>query len=96
MEDKLDKPMSVYRAWGGTAHIEGRDGTYYSAFPPEGSVESIRQMFSILPEWGNDLSNTTEVIIPAGTTVYIGPAAPQTSEDGMIYSGGGLQVFVPK
>jgi RHS repeat-associated protein len=91
----LDKPIEVYRTWGGSAGIEGRDGTYYSLSAPEGSPDAIRQLFALLPEWGNTLENTNAVTIPAGTTVYIGPAAPQTSQTGVTYTGGGIQVYVP-
>jgi hypothetical protein len=44
---------------------------------------------SLSPQW-NSMQNLNEVEIPAGTTVYIGPAAAQGP-----YSGGGLQVYVP-
>ncbi len=89
--------MTLYRVWGGAAAIEGRDGTYHSVFPPEGSNEWLRESFAILPEWGNTLENRDAVVIPAGKAVYFGPAAPQTSaETGVTYPGGELQAFVPK
>lgn len=94
--ETLKKPMTLYRMWGGEAHLEGRDGTYYSVFPPEGSPDANRIQYAILPEWGNSLNNIDEVTIPAGTIVYFGPAAPQTSETGVLFPGGGLQAFVPK
>jgi hypothetical protein len=89
---KLQGPMTVFRQWGGEARIIGSgSGTYYSLFPPQEPNDFMRDQMSLLPEWGNNMKNTSEIEIPAGTTVYIGPAAPEGP-----YSGGGLQVFLPR
>lgn len=88
---KLAKPATYYRFWGGRAGVEGRDGTYYSLFPPNGASESaIRDKFSLPSQW-NSMKNVNTVTIPAGTTVYVGPASAQG-----IYNGGGIQVYVPR
>ena len=73
---KLPEDAKFYRVWGGAADIKGRgNGTYYSFFPREGSEDFWRNQTALLPKW-NSMKNTTEVTIPKGTTVYIGPAAP--------------------
>jgi RHS repeat-associated protein len=82
-------PTTYYRYWGPPAQLTGVDGTWYSFFAPEGSQEFFRDQMSLSPQW-NSMQNLDEVEIPAGTTVYIGPAAAQGP-----YSGGGLQVYVP-
>ncbi len=82
-------PTTYYRYWGPPAQLTGVDGTWYSFFAPEGSQEFFRDQMSLSPQW-NSMQNLNEVEIPAGTTVYIGPAAAQGP-----YSGGGLQVYVP-
>jgi hypothetical protein len=88
---KLESPARYFRQWGGRAGREGKgDGTYYSFFPPVGSRNFMRRQMS-LPEQWNSMEHTDAVTIPAGQTVYIGPAAPQAG-----YPGGGIQVFVPK
>jgi hypothetical protein len=90
---KLESPAKYFRQWGSPAGPEGRHGgTYYSFFPPVESKDFMREQMALPPEW-NSMENTDEIPIPAGTTVYIGPAAPQP---GYSYSGGGIQVFVPK
>lgn len=88
---KLTVPQTYYRMWGGIAPLRSTGlGTYYSFFPPAGDVGFMRDQMSLLPEWGNTMTDTNAVEIPAGSIVYIGPAAPVGS-----YSGGGIQVFVP-
>jgi len=87
---KLERRSTFYRQWGPPAKLTGsRGGTYYSFFPPAGSEDFMRDQMSLPPKW-NSMKNTTEVTFPAGTVVYIGPAAANGG-----YSGGGIQVFVP-
>ena len=89
---KLDSAAKFFRYYGGNARLEGRGpGTYYSFFPPGGTREFMRQQMSLDTAWGNTMQRGRPITIPAGTTVYIGPAAPQPG-----YTGGGIQVFVPK
>ena len=87
---ELKSAETYYRQWGPPAGPEGKHGgTYYSFFPPEGSNDFMRQQMSLPGEW-NSMEHTDAVTIPAGRTVYIGPAAAQAG-----YPGGGIQVFVP-
>lgn len=91
----LEEPETYYRTWGGNSPLRSRGpGTYYSFFAPVGSNAWMRQQFSLLPEWGNTMEKMNEVEIPAGTTVFIGPASAKEGVDGN-YSGGGIQVWVP-
>lgn len=86
---KLSEAQTFWRQWGYPAKLEGRHGgTYYSFFPPV-SQSVMRSSMSVPRDW-NSMENTTAVTYPAGTTVYIGPAAAQAG-----YPGGGIQVFVP-
>ena len=87
---KLETPDTYYRQWGGRSGLTGYDGTYYSFFSPGGPIDFMREQMAILPEWGNTMENLDAVTIPAGTTVYIGPAAQQG-----VYPGNGIQVYVP-
>jgi hypothetical protein len=57
--------------------------------PAEGSTDFMRQQMSLLPEWGNSMEHTNEVVVPKGTTVYVGPAASVSP-----LTGGGIQVWV--
>ena len=87
---ELKSAETYYRQWGPPAGPEGKHGgTYYSFFPPVGSNDFMRQQMSLPGEW-NSMEHTDAVTIPAGRTVYIGPAAAQAG-----YPGGGIQVFVP-
>jgi filamentous hemagglutinin len=43
------------------------------------------------PAWGNTAENVSTVIVPKGTTIFEGAAAP---EGGLL--GGGNQVYIPK
>jgi RHS repeat-associated protein len=89
---ELKSPETYYRQWGDPAGPTGKHGgTYYSFFPPEGSEDLMREQMSLPKEW-NSMEHTDAVTIPAGRTVYIGPAAAQA---GYPYPGGGIQVFVP-
>ena len=83
---KLESRSTFYRQWGPPAKLTGsRGGTYYSFFPPAGSEDFMRDQMSLPPKW-NSMKNTTEVTFPAGTVVYIGPAAAKEG-----YSGGGFK-----
>jgi hypothetical protein len=43
------------------------------------------------PAWGNTDSRVSTVVVPAGTKVYVGPAASQ----GGVWVGGKTQVYIP-
>jgi len=88
---KLSQPETYYRMWGDPARITGRYGTFYSLVEPFGSEDLIRDRFSLPSQW-NSMEHSDAITIPAGTTVYIGPAVAHP-EFG--YGGGGVQVWVP-
>ena len=52
---------------------------------------------SVNPEWGNTAQYVTRVVVPKGTVIYEGTAAPQIINDGTGYlTGGGNQVYIPE
>jgi RHS repeat-associated protein len=85
---KLKEPSTFYRFFGGPAKPNGR---WFSFFPPVGSEDFMRDQMALPRQW-NSMQSLNSVTIPAGQTVYIGPAAVQP---GFGYLGGGIQVFVP-
>ena len=49
------------------------------------------------PDWGNEVTYITEVIVPKGTTIHKGYAAPQIINGGAgVLLGGGSQVFIER
>jgi RHS repeat-associated protein len=92
IEVTLSTDTTYYRAWGDPAGMTGSGaGTFYSYFDPgDLSTDLYRDQFSLPSKW-NSLTNLDAVTIPAGTSVFLGPAA---SQQGYSYPGGGLQVFV--
>jgi|HubBroStandDraft_3_1064219.scaffolds.fasta_scaffold1739498_1 hypothetical protein len=84
------KPETYYRVWGTPAKLTGRLGTFYSLTEPLGSEDAFRDQYSLSPKW-NSMQNRTAVTIPAGATVYVGPAAAHPE---LGYGGGGIQVWV--
>jgi RHS repeat-associated protein len=94
LEVTLDAPATYYRIWGDPATLSGSgSGTYYSFFDPNDFspvLDAFRNQISLSPSW-NSAANVNAVTFPAGTVVYVGPAAAQQG-----YSGGGFQVYVLK
>jgi hypothetical protein len=45
----------------------------------------------LLPQWGNTAESVSTIIVPKGTTIFDGFAAPQGD-----LMGGGSQVYIPK
>ena len=88
----LEKTTTYYRNWGGEATLEGSPRGQWLATEPVGGL-SARISYAIHPTWPNTLENLSAVEVPAGTTVYIGPAAAQPGMNGFLL-GGGMQVFV--
>ncbi len=87
----LEKSEVFYRNWGGKSTLEGGpDGQWLSLFPQTGISARIDLAIG---SW-NTLENLDAVEVPAGSTVYIGPAAYQPGMNGFLL-GGGIQVFVP-
>ena len=47
--------------------------------------------YAVDPAWGSTGSRVSTVVVPAGTKVYVGPAANQ----GGVWVGGKTQVYIP-
>jgi filamentous hemagglutinin len=66
-----------------------RFSAFWTRERSSGPFQSILDS-AILPEWGNRATDTVTIRVPAGTTVYEGPTAPQ---GGLV--GGGDQTVIP-
>ena len=87
----------MYRVSGGKA---GEVGSYVSRMPQGGGLQSQLDL-ALNPSWGNTTENITKVVVPKGTTIYEGIAAPQNIYDSLgnvigTLPGGGNQVYIPK
>lgn len=66
-----------------------------SATPQNGGLQSTLDL-ALAPEWGNTASKITRVVVPKGTTVFEGFAAPQSILHGIgMLPGGGSQIYIP-
>jgi RHS repeat-associated protein len=83
----LDSDVTLYRVIGPTGNPAG---SFWTPIAPSGPVQSIVDS-ALLPSWGNTATSVVTAVIPAGTTIYSGYAAPQ---GGLV--GGGPQVFIPR
>ncbi len=83
----LTEDTTLYRVYGGNA---GPLGSYWTRTPPSGPLQSTIDS-ALDPAWGNTAENVNTIVVPKGTTIYEGTAAPQ---GGLV--GGGNQVYVPK
>ena len=87
----------MYRVHGGKA---GKAGSYVSRTSQNGGLQSQVDL-ALNPSWGNNATKVTKVVVPKGTTIYEGTAAPQIIKDSMGNTigklpGGGNQVYIPK
>jgi hypothetical protein len=48
----------------------------------------------LLQEWGNSITKLTTAVLPKGTSVWVGRAAPQVGKNGKTLPGGGSQIFI--
>lgn len=92
----LNEDTTFYRVYGGDAK---QVGSYMSRVPQNGGIQSQIDL-ALKPEWGNTTEYVTKVIVPKGTTIYEGTAAPQTLNEtiggtGQLI-GGGNQVYIPR
>ena len=78
----LKSDTTVYRTWGGTTQELGH------WVSPNNYGSSARNLLS-LPS-GNTMTNTSSFLLPKGTTVLAGKAAPLFGQ-----SGGGVQWWIP-
>ena len=93
----LTEDTVMYRVHGGTAN---EVGSYMSVTPQNGGLQSQLDL-ALNPEWGNTAESVTRVIVPRGTIIYEGTAAPQNIYDSLgnvigTLPGGGNQIYIPK
>jgi hypothetical protein len=85
-EVRLSEDRVFYRDY---SDPNRRFSAFWTREPSAGPFQSILDS-AILPEWGNRAEHTVAIRVPAGTTVYEGPTAPQ---GGLV--GGGDQTVIP-
>ena len=95
-ERVLTEDTVMYRVSGGNAK---EVGSYMSITPQGGGLQSQLDL-ALNPAWGNTTENVTKVVVPKGTTIYEGIAAPQNIYDSLgnvigTLPGGGNQVYIP-
>jgi hypothetical protein len=86
-EVRLSEDRLFYRDY---SDPNKRLSAFWTRQPSSGPFQSMLDS-AILPEWGNRATDTVTIRVPAGTTVYEGPTAPQRS---MV--GGGDQTVIPE
>ncbi len=96
-EKVLTEDTIMYRVSGGKA---GKVGSYLSKTSQGGGLQSQLDL-ALNPSWGNTTENVTKVIVPKGTVIYEGAAAPQNILDSLgntigTLPGGGNQIYIPK
>lgn len=77
-EKVLTEDTTFYRVYGGNA---GQVGRYMTRTPPSGALQSQLDL-ALNPEWGNTATSVTKVVVPKGTVIYEGTAAPQAINGG--------------
>jgi len=82
----LNKDVKVKRLYGGGAKAEGRWVT--KGGRPPGLEGKIRM--ALKPEWGNEASHVSTIVLKKGTTVYEGVVAGQ----GGPWAGGASQILI--
>jgi hypothetical protein len=85
-ESVLSEDTTLYRVYGGNSQ---QIGPYWTRTAPAGPLQSTIDS-ALNPAWGNTAQNVTTMVVPKGTTIYEGFAAPQ---GGLL--GGGSQVVIP-
>ena len=81
------KQTTLYRVYGGNS---SQIGGYWTTTKPQGPVQSIIDS-ALDPIWGNNATKVVSIVVPKGTTIYQGFAAPQ---GGLV--GGGIQVYIER
>lgn len=85
----LSENTNFYRYYDSNSKYQ--KGRYLTIDNYDASEDVITKL-ALNQAWGNDAKFEEIVTVPAGTTVYIGIAAPQ--EPSNCYPGGGHQVFI--
>lgn len=93
----LSEDTVMYRVSGGKA---GEVGSYVSRTPQGGGLQSQLDL-ALNPSWGNTTENVSQVVVPKGTVIYEGTAAPQNITDSLgntigTLPGGRNQVYIPE
>ncbi len=93
----LKEDTVMYRVHGGKA---GKVGSYMSRTPQGGGLQSQLDL-ALNPSWGNTTEHVSKVVVPKGTKIYEGVAAPQNILDSRgniigVLPGGGNQIYIPK
>lgn len=92
-EVTLTEDSTFYRVYGGDAR---EVGSFMSRTPQNGGMQ-LQIDLALNPSWGNTASDVTKVIVPKGTIIYEGRAAPQIINGGAgTLIGGGNQVYIPR
>jgi len=89
----LTQDTVFYRVHGGSAREAGR---FMTRTPQGGGLQSQIDL-ALDPSWGNTAQHVTRVVVPRGTVIYEGTAAPQSIFGGAgRLIGGGNQVYIPE
>ncbi|MEG0314852.1 MAG: hypothetical protein RR646_06295 [Erysipelotrichaceae bacterium] len=96
-EKVLTEDTIMYRVSGGKV---GEVGSYLSKTPQGGGLQSQLDL-ALNPVWGNTTENVIKVIVPKGTVIYEGVAAPQNILDSFgntisTLTVGGNQIYILK
>ena len=87
----LTEDTTFYRVYSSESN---RIGPYMTRTPQNGAMQSQFDL-ALNPDWGNNAAYVEKVVVPKGTTIYEGVAAPQTINGGAgKLLGGGNQVFI--
>ena len=89
----LTEETTFYRVYSSESN---RIGPYMTRTPQNGGMQSQIDL-ALNPDWGNNALYVEKVVVPKGTTIYEGVAAPQTINGGAgSLIGGGNQVFIDR
>lgn len=82
----------LYRVYGGASK---KEGAFLTSEKPNDSMD-IKMGLALKAEWKNSRENYCEVIVPKGSILHIGKAAPQITESGYVLPGGMDQIVISK
>lgn len=95
---ELDEPLVLYRR----GNLNEPDGTYGLGKwwgDKYRTIDEVRDELAVLEEWGNPLTGEYKIVVPKGTKVLTGTAAPQKHLDELgnlveTRAGGGVQFWL--
>jgi hypothetical protein len=70
---RLDKPYTVFRAYGGSAGLIGRWWGWTPPYYDNGTKTNYPERYNMCPEWGNTMSDVASCHVNAGTLIVVGP-----------------------